>query len=96
MINKNLFYNNLEKKKRKNFLKNEIFFNIYPIFLQTKYSLKLKYFNYKRRLFTIFFTKIKNRCILTNNPRTVYYHLRVSKMVFSKKIYNMPGFYRAI
>ena len=87
-----------EKLIRKKFSDNEIFFNTYYILLQSKYSTNLIYFAYKRRLLNTYFTLLKNRCILTNNPRSVYSHLKLSKIAFSRKLSsaNMPGFYRSI
>lgn len=89
-------YYHFEKRKRKKFLDNEIFFDTCVLLLQSKYTDKLTYYFYKRRLNDIFYTTIKNRCLLTNNSRSVYSFLKISKVPFSRNMENLPGFYRSI
>lgn len=87
-----------ERNQRNKFSKNEIFSSVHSIFQQARFSPKLKYFGVKSRLQYNFFSTIKNRCILTNNSRSVYTHLRISKLQFSYCISKglLPGFYRSV
>jgi len=87
-----------DNKNRNTFSDNEIFFNSCQILYQSKFSNKLLYFFLKRRKPSIFFTKLKNRCIFSGYSRSVLSRVKLSRVAFSKKILNgsMTGFYKSV
>jgi ribosomal protein S14 len=87
-----------EQKLRLKHSKNEIFFSIHYILLQSKFSTTLTYYNFKNRMFNRYYSNIRNRCIITNNPRSVYRLLKIGKIPFSRKINSgsLVGFFRSV
>jgi len=87
-----------EKKTRKTFMNNEIFFNSYFLLKQTRYSNNLEYLSFKGRLDSKFLTKIKNCCLITGNSRSINARLKLSYIKIARKIDSgsLVGFYRAL
>lgn len=85
-------------KNRKNFRSNEIFFHSCSILEECGFSNNLSYFFFKRRNNFVFYTKIKNRCIFSGNPRAVNSKLKMSRHALGKKIStaSVPGFYKSV
>jgi ribosomal protein S14 len=87
-----------DNKNRIIFSNGEIFFDCCAILNQSRFSNKTKYFFQKRKLSNVFFTKIKNRCILSGYSRAVISRFKVSRIAFSRKILNgsMVGFFKSV
>jgi ribosomal protein S14 len=85
-------------KKRKNYDSREIFFTINNIYTQTQFSNFLSYFIFKSRSNLVFFTKLRNRCILSANSRGVISKYKISRHAFSFKAAqaNLTGFYASV
>jgi ribosomal protein S14 len=88
----------IDNKSRITFSDNEIFFDTCTILSQSKFSNEMTYFIQKRRRSNVFFTKIKNRCLLSGYSRSVISRFKISRISFSRKILegSMVGFYKSI
>ena len=87
-----------EKKKRKEFCNNEIFFDMCYILSQTRYSSKLRYYFFQRRLSFFFSTKFKNRCLTTNSSKVINKKLSLSRVKLSQNISSgyVAGYFHSI
>lgn len=96
LFKKNSFYS--DNIVRKNFSSNEIFQDCFLILDQTNFSKKLKYFSFKQNHKVGFYTKIKNRCVITGYTRSVSSKLKLSRIILSRKILNgsITGYYRSV
>jgi ribosomal protein S14 len=96
LLKKNSFYH--DNIVRKNFSNNEIFQDCFLILDQTNFSKNLKYFSFKQNYKISFYTKIKNRCVVTGYTRSVNSKLKLSRIILSRKILNgnVTGYYRSV
>ena len=66
-------------EKKRNFL-----YSIYQNFSIAKEIRLLAYYNLLLLSRDSSITKIKNRCVLTNRPRSIYRHFGLSRLMFRK------------
>jgi ribosomal protein S14 len=87
-----------EKYKRTRFSEAESFIATCLLLKEVKYTPNITYLFFKRQVSSSFFTKIKNRCILTKRSKSVRSKFRYSRIILTNNILqgNIPGFYRAI
>jgi hypothetical protein len=83
---------------RKNFRSNEIFATICSIYVEFPYSAQLDYLTFKNKYCSLYYTKLKNRCILTSKARLVTKHLKINQMSIASNVSfgNFAGFYNGL